>query len=115
MKKVTVYLFLFIYVFFTEKTVSAQTAPQPKINLPHFAGPVLFDQSAVFWLGQVTNVDNYTDVRAGYNNDELYINTSIFDRYLHYTVDPQPSDFSVWDSVSIFINTPTESYRFDGM
>jgi hypothetical protein len=60
-------------------------------------------EMAIFWLGEVTINENYADVRIGYNDENLFVYTAIFDRLLWYDTSPAVSQFLDWDSVSLFI------------
>jgi len=79
----------------------------PNLNLPFFgSNAVTYGQSAITWYGKVTTTENYTDIRAGYNNSELFIYLQVFDKRLWY--DPNPtstSDLTKYDAVSVFIDT----------
>ncbi|MFQ5575782.1 MAG: DNRLRE domain-containing protein [Anaerolineae bacterium] len=102
--------------------LNAQTLPDARrVNAPYFDGGVQFSESAVFWFGQVDNTTNYSDVRVGYNQNELMIHVTSFDRWLWYDTSPSPGDLTAWDSASLYLNitgntgtAPTaNSYRFD--
>lgn len=101
--------------------ISAPNNNVLQINAPFFDGDIRFSETAIFWFGQVNLTDNYADVRIGYNADELYIRIAAFDRRLWYDTEPSITDFSAWDSVSLYLNLvddlgggPTSSsYRFD--
>jgi hypothetical protein len=90
-----------------------------RVNAPFFSGTVDFNQAAIFWFGRVTSIENYADVRVGYNPVNLYIRLDIFDRYLWYDTTPAASELASWDAVSLYINrdgntgaTPsTNAYR----
>jgi len=92
----------------------------PNVNAPYFPGDVPFSQAAVFWFGRVNRTENYTDVRVGYNDQELYLTTSSFDRRLWHDDTPSPSDLTLWDSVTVYVDTGgntgnaprTSSYQF---
>jgi len=82
---------------------------------------VLFDETAIFWFGQVTSSENYTDVRIQYTDHSLLLALGIIDRWLWYDTTPSPGELPAWDSVSLYLSqegnvggTPTtNSYRFD--
>ncbi|MEF3274629.1 MAG: DNRLRE domain-containing protein [Chloroflexus sp.] len=95
--------------------------PQYLVNAPYF--PVTnpadrFDEMAIFWFGQVSRTTNYTDVRIGYTNNELYLYLAMFDRQLWYNVNPSSTDLTAWDAATLLIDTGTaanlsaNSYRF---
>jgi hypothetical protein len=100
---------------------SSSTAITRRVNAPYFAGPVDMSQTAIFWFGKITSYDNYTDVRVGYNTQELYVHVAIFDRLLWYDPSPSPADLMSFDSVALYLNrtgnigaAPTNAaYRFD--
>jgi hypothetical protein len=77
---------------------------------------------SIFWFGKVTPGQNYADVRLGYNNSELCIYLSIFDRLTWYDDTPSAADLTNWDAVTLLLdrdgnmgNVPdTHSYRFTG-
>jgi hypothetical protein len=98
----------------------AITATQ-RVNTPHFAGDVLYDQCAVFWFGRVNSTDNYADVRVGYNDSGLTVNLNVIDRLLWYDTSPSLTDLDAWDTVSLYLSSEgatgsaatTSTYRFD--
>jgi hypothetical protein len=53
-----------------------------RVNVPYFADQIQFDETAIFWFGEVNPTDNYSDVRVGYTANELFIHVAIFDRLL---------------------------------
>ena len=84
---------------------AAHAATVRRVNAPYFGGEdVRFNETAIFWFGQVTSDDNYADVRVGYNDSELYVNLTIFDRLLWYDTSPNVNDLSSYDAVSLFFN-----------
>ncbi len=44
----------------------AAASPIQRIFVPFFTTAVPFNQTAIFWFGDITSTDNYTDVRVGY-------------------------------------------------
>ena len=100
---------------------SPPSGPVRRVNAPHFSGEIPFSETAVFWLGKVTPTENYADVRVGYNDNELYIYVSAFDRRLWYDTTPTVGDLTAWDSATLYVNldgnngnVPTSNaYRFD--
>src|SRR5438105_3375150 len=54
------------------------------IHIPFFTTAVPFNQTAIFWFGDVSPSGNYIDVRTGYNASELYIDLRVVDQYLWY-------------------------------
>jgi hypothetical protein len=83
---------------------AAPLPPLRRVNAPWFGGPVQYEQTAVFWLGKVTPTENYADVRVGYNNTELFVSVTIFDRRLWYDENPTPATLTNYDAVSLFLD-----------
>jgi len=94
----------------------------PQVNVPYFAGEIKGAESAIFWFGQVKRTENYSDVRVGYNSEELFVQLSVFDRLTWYDTQPAPHDLENWDAATLYLdlsgNTggkPGKSaYRFTG-
>jgi hypothetical protein len=94
----------------------------PKVNVPEFEDSIIFEETAIFWFGQVALADNYADVRIGYNSNELYVKLAVFDRRTWYDTSPSTSDLTAWDAASLYISTDssgskatdTNAYRFIG-
>jgi hypothetical protein len=78
-------------------------------------------ETAILWFGRVTPTENWADARVGYNDDQLHIRVSAFDRRLWYDTSPSPGDLTNWDSATLYLdldgNTGTipdaDAYRFD--
>jgi hypothetical protein len=99
---------------------------QRTVNAPYFnvadVSAERFSEMAIFWFGRVTQTENYADVRAGYNNSDLYLFVTIFDRRLWYDTNPAPADLTNWDAVTLYLDLSgnsggapaTSSYRFVG-
>ena len=83
----------------------AAASPIQRIFVPFFTTAVPFNQTAIFWFGDITSTDNYTDVRVGYNRSELYIDLRIVDRYLWYDPNVQAPDLTKGDNATIYLNT----------
>ena len=86
---------------------SAWAAPLPplfRVNVPYFADRVHYEQTGIFWFGRVNSTENYADARVGYDDRELYVNVSIFDRWLRYDPAPAPDDLTNWDAVSLYLD-----------
>ena len=91
-----------------------------RVNAPHFSGAIPYEQTAIFWFGRVTPTENYSDVRIGYNDDELYLQLNVFDRRLWYDTTPSPHDLTAWDAATLYLSlagdtgaAPSSSaYRF---
>jgi hypothetical protein len=82
---------------------------------------VRYSETAIFWFGRVTPVENYADVRVGYSDSYLYVNVAVFDRRLWYDTSPTPEDLINWDAVSLYLDLDgnvggapdANAYRFD--
>lgn len=97
-----------------------------RVNAPYFQGDVRLPETGVFWFGYVDNINNYADVRVGYNDEYLYIRTAVFDRRLWYDDDlnlnPNPSALPTTDAVILYLDVnqqggsaPTANdYKFVG-
>jgi hypothetical protein len=66
---------------------------------------VPFNQTAIFWFGDVTATDTFTDVRIGYNSSELYIDLRIFDSSVWYDPNTAAPNLPNGDNASIYLNT----------
>jgi hypothetical protein len=115
---------VFLPILLTEPELDAYNFDGARrVNVPYFNGDIEYPETAVFWFGRVNSEDNFIDVRLGYNDDDLYINLAVYDRYLWYDTSPSPENFSNWDSVSVFIkpggnsgdSVDQDSFRFDAM
>jgi hypothetical protein len=102
-------------------TLPPEPAGGPRINAPYFSGKISYSQMAIAWFGKVDSTHNYADVRTGYNDTQLYVNLSVFDRYLWYDTTPTRATLADWDAVSLYLDTNGNqggapgagSYRFD--
>src|SRR5215472_341659 len=95
----------FLPVHFSKPYAKAASSAPQHINAPFFSGPVPFNKTAIFWFGNITSTDNYTDVRVGYNSSELYIDLRIVDRYLWYDTNKSAPNLNFGDNASIYLNT----------
>lgn len=86
----------------TKASCSAET---PRINAPKFTGAIPFERTAIAWFGKVSPTQNYTDIRVGYNANELYVYLAIFDRHLWYDDNPTPQTLTQWDAVTLLLDT----------
>src|SRR5947209_8256416 len=100
-------------------TTSLAASGNQLINVPYFTTAVPFNQTAIFWFGDVTSTDTYTDVRIGYNSSELYIDLQIVDHYLWYDPTTSSPDVTKGDNATIYLNTTANgsgvldrSYKF---
>lgn len=84
--------------------VAGSLAVLRRVNAPYFAGQIDFSQTAIFWYGQVTSTDAYSDVRVGYSNTKLYVHLNIMDRSLWYDTTPTADTLDQWDAVTIYLN-----------
>src|SRR5438067_7575384 len=89
----------------SSKPSAKAAASIARINVPFFTTAVPFNQAAIFWFGDITSIDNYTDVRVGYNKIELYIDLHIVDRHLWYDPNVQAPDLTKGDNATIYLNT----------
>lgn len=104
---------------------AAPLAPPRRVNAPYFPDNWIQDfwvsEAAIFWFGQVTQSENYTDVRVAYDSQELLVHVSVIDRRIWYDTNPSSDSLTNWDSVTLYFNlngnagnTPdTASYRLD--
>jgi hypothetical protein len=100
--------------------LSSSLPPLRRVNAPYFSGQIDFSQTAIFWFGQVTSADAYSDVRVGYSDSKLYIHLNIMDRSLWYDTAPTADTLDQWDAVTIYLNTDgntgstlgSNAYRF---
>jgi len=87
----------------------------PRVNAPYFGEQVKLAESAIFWFGEVNSAENYTDVRVGYTDQELYVRLQTFDRLLWYDTQPSQSDLERWDAASLYLDLgDARRYRFTG-
>ncbi len=78
---------------------------QPIMNIPYFEGSeVNYHQAAVSWFGQVRGNENYADIRVGYNDEEIFVRVSSFDRLLWYDQSPDIYNLMDWDAVTIYLD-----------
>jgi len=78
--------------------------PLPRVRAPYFPDDVRFSETAIFWFGRVTPMENYADVRVGYNDDHLYLHLAAFDRRLWYDPHPSADDLTAWDAATIYLD-----------
>jgi hypothetical protein len=98
------------------------------MNAPYFAdlmngdGTInRFSEMSIAWFGAITPSENFIDVRAAYDADELVIYTAIVDRQIWYDTTPSAADLKQWDTLVVYLdrnsngsNLPTAtSYRFE--
>lgn len=94
-----------LFLHHSQPHAKAASSLSRRINIPNFTGTVPFNQTAIFWFGNVTSTDTYTDVRMGYNSSELYIDLRIFDRYLWYDTNTSAPDVTKGDNATVYLNT----------
>lgn len=102
--------------------------PSQTINIPYFTdlmnanGTInRFSEMSVAWFGHITPSQNYIDVRAAYDGDELVIYTATIDRQIWYDITPSPSDLTQWDSLVLYLDRSANgnslpaatAYRFE--
>jgi hypothetical protein len=106
-------------LFTPEKGTAEIDDSVPRINIPYFQGEIRYPETAVFWFGKVNSIDNFADVRLGYNDDTLFVNLSVYDRHLWYNPQPSPGSLTLGDAVSLYLRAgsgvDTVLYRFDAM
>jgi hypothetical protein len=111
---------LYLPMVRTAALTSLETAAF-RVNAPYFAVADVderFSELAVFWYGAVTPTTNYTDVRIGYNDTELFVYLATFDRRLWYDTSPATADLTAWDAATLYVDRGTgatlgaQSYRF---
>ena len=76
----------------------------PRVNAPYFPGEINFVETAIFWFGKITYDENYTDVRVGYSDSELFVHVAVLDRLLWYDKTPVKDDLTSWDSASLYLD-----------
>lgn len=95
--------------------VTIETPATHKINIPYFGQDdirsIHYGEMAIFWFGKIAPPENYSDVRIAYNDQELAISLSIFDRRLWYDTTPSSIDIARWDAVTLYLS---KSGVFDG-
>jgi len=112
-----------IYIPITMNGQSLPDAPQIAIPYINVSADAMNDHTgelSLFWFGQVRLAENYTDVRMGYNNDELFIRMHVFDRRCWFDETEPLDQPTKWDAGAIYLNldgntgtTPsTNSYQF---
>jgi hypothetical protein len=97
----------------TDMTLPPQILSSSRtVNVPFFDVTNVtndrFSEMAIFWLGKVTSIDNYTDVRVGYNHTSIFVRTSTFDRKLWFDLHPTASTLPNWDTISLVIDTNSD-------
>ncbi|MCS6839209.1 MAG: hypothetical protein NZ701_00360, partial [Roseiflexus sp.] len=92
-------------VYLPVVTRASCPAEMPRINAPKFTGTIPFERTAIAWFGKVSPTQNYTDIRVGYNANELYVYLAIFDRHLWYDDNPAPQTLTQWDAASLLLDT----------
>jgi hypothetical protein len=102
---------------FSKPWAKASAPLPPRVNVPYFgSSAVPFNQTAIFWFGDVTATHTYTDVRVGYNNAELFVDLHTFDQHLWYDTNTSAPNISNYDNASVYLNTASagsgNSYRF---
>src|SRR2546421_3259979 len=90
----------------SKPTAKAASALVRRINIPYFNNSAVpFNQTAIFWFGSVSSSDNYVDVRMGYNNNELYVDLHIVDRYLWYDPNAKAPNLTKGDTATVYLST----------
>jgi hypothetical protein len=96
-----------VLVFFVFSVSPARAAPARRVNVPYFDSAVRFPEAAVFWFGQVTDLQNYADVRVGYTGQEIWVHLAVFDRWLWEDDSPTrtPDSLELWDAATVTLDT----------
>lgn len=106
----------------TNRSAAVSGADVPRVNAPNFgADNIPSEESAIFWFAPLKSADNHTNVRVGYNDEELKITVHVFDRRLWFDSSPTDADLTNWDAVTFYLhaqtsagnNPTTKSYRVD--
>lgn len=111
-------------------TPSATASPTPtpstylrRINAPNFNNDsIAYASTAIFWLGRISSLESYGDVRVGYNAQKLFVSVNNIDRRLWYNTTPLTGPLTDWDAVSLYLDMDgnrdsapdTNSYRLEG-
>ncbi|MCA9386188.1 S-layer homology domain-containing protein, partial [Candidatus Dojkabacteria bacterium] len=103
--------FLFsIALFFLLTPLFIVQAATRRVNAPNLgSGEVLLGDTAIFWFGNLTADENYSDVRVGYNNEGIRVHISNFDRILQYQQSFSKDTYHSYDSVDLFLHTGSQS------
>ena len=91
----------------TFRSFREETHPRaaPRVNAASLdCNTLLSYDYSIFWFGKVTPSENYADVRLGYNNSELCVYISIFDRLTWYDDTPLAADLTNWDAVTLLLD-----------
>lgn len=75
-----------------------------RVNVPHFDNDIIFQETAIFWFGQVDMSLNSADVRVGYNSQELRLRLASIDRLLWFDQTPSAPELTQWDAASFYID-----------
>lgn len=114
-----------IYMPIVQTGQSSSLPDAPRIAIPfiNVAPDLMNDHTgelSVFWFGEVRNAENYTDVRMGYNSQELFIRLHVFDRRCWFDETEPLNEPTKWDAAAVYLNldgntgnVPTSrSYQF---
>lgn len=96
-----------VYLPMVSRDIPEPPAPLPStrvINAPYFEDQISFSRSAIAWFGNMSEVDNYTDIRVGYNDKELEVSLSVLDQFLFFDQTPSASELKDWDAVTMYIS-----------
>ncbi|MCB0209121.1 MAG: DNRLRE domain-containing protein [Anaerolineae bacterium] len=97
------------YIEPNHHVAQAQTSTSTRrVNAAYFNGSIGYSNMSIFWFGQVDNTNNYVDVRVGYNDEMLKIQTSTFDRRLWYNAglasSPNPTALMKGDAITLYLD-----------
>ncbi|MFU8773704.1 MAG: DNRLRE domain-containing protein [Anaerolineales bacterium] len=76
----------------------------PQVNVPYFENEIRYPETAISWFGRVTPIENYVDMRLGYNDHELFVHVTIFDRRLWYDISPSVESLTDWDAITLYLD-----------
>ncbi|MBE0410700.1 MAG: hypothetical protein IBX69_13320, partial [Anaerolineales bacterium] len=76
----------------------------PQVNVPYFENEIRYPETAISWFGRVTPIENYVDMRLGYNDHELFVHVTIFDRRLWYSTSPSVESLTDWDAITLYLD-----------
>jgi hypothetical protein len=75
-----------------------------RVNVPYWPPGEPEPSRSIFWFGRVDLTNNYSDVRAIYDNNELWVTVHIIDRLLRTDTSPDLSDITNWDAISLYLD-----------
>ena len=94
------------WVIYLPITMNGQTLPDaPQVAIPYLnvSADAMDDHTgelSLFWFGQAKLAENYSDVRMGYNNQELFIRMQVFDKRCWFDETEPTNEPTKWDAAS---------------